>query len=66
MKKNEKDYFKRNMTGDRTDGRNLIDEWSDKMEKNGNRYKFVWNLTDFENLKPNQYDYVLGKFIEYI
>ncbi len=63
MKKTENDYFKRNMTGDRTDGRNLIEEWSKNMKKSGKEYKFVWNLTEFENLKPNQYDHVLGKFI---
>ena len=31
------------------------------MDNRSLKHKFVWNLTDFKNLKPNQYDHVLGK-----
>ena len=46
--------------GDRIDGRNLIKEWEDKMTKNKLTHKYIWNLTDFNQLKPNQYQHVLG------
>jgi alkaline phosphatase len=46
--------------GERIDGRNLIEEWQNKMKSEGRTYKYIWNLTEFENLKPGQYERVLG------
>ena len=59
---NETMDFYEKKTGQRIDGRNLIDEWIKKMESNNLKHKFLWNLTDFQNLKPLQYDHILGIF----
>lgn len=60
MKNTDKDYFENDKTGDRIDNRNLIADWNTKMCKEGKSNKFVWNITDFKNLKSNQYEHVLG------
>lgn len=49
-----------NKSGDRVDNRNLIDEWQEKMQLMNKTHKFVWNINDFKNLKPSEYDHVLG------
>jgi alkaline phosphatase len=46
--------------GDRVDNRNLINEWEKKMEKAGKKHKYVWNIGDFNSLKANEHDHVLG------
>jgi alkaline phosphatase len=46
--------------GDRVDNRNLIDEWKAKMTKANKKHSFVWNINDFNKLKPNEHDHVLG------
>jgi alkaline phosphatase len=56
---NEKDY-QENKFGDRVDNRSLIEEWQTKMQSKNKKYKFVWNRTEFDALKPNQYDHVLA------
>ncbi|CAF1153410.1 unnamed protein product, partial [Brachionus calyciflorus] len=60
MRTQDRDYQESDKYGDRIDNRNLINEWSDKMERLNKTHKFVWNLTDFNSLKPGQYEHVLG------
>ena len=60
MSKNDTDPFNQDLTGDRIDGRNLIDEWEQKMKKLNKKYKYVWNYESFKELKPNQYTNILG------
>lgn len=60
MRKEDRDYHEWNKTGERVDNRNLINDWHEKMELMNKTHKFVWNISDFKNLKPNQYDHVLG------
>ncbi len=43
-------------TGDRIDNRNLIEEWKNK----GKKYKFIWKRNEFDQLKPNQDEHILG------
>ncbi len=59
LKITDKDYFL-NKYGDRKDNRNLIDEWNNIMNSKKLKHKFLWNYTDFQNLRPNQYDHILG------
>ena len=59
MRVTDKDY-KNGKKGDRTDNRNLIDDWNQAMERSKMRHKFIWNLTEFEKLKPNVDDHILG------
>ncbi|RMZ99235.1 alkaline phosphatase-like [Brachionus plicatilis] len=60
LRKEDRDYHEWNKTGERVDNRNLINDWHEKMERMNKTHKFVWNISDFKNLKPNQYDHVLG------
>ncbi len=53
--------FLANKKGSRIDKRNLINDWNSNMENKKLKHKFLWNYTDFMQLKPNQYDHVLGK-----
>jgi alkaline phosphatase len=46
--------------GDRVDGRNLINEWNAKMTAANLTHKYVWNINDFNAVKPNEYEHVLG------
>ncbi|RNA41849.1 alkaline tissue-nonspecific isozyme [Brachionus plicatilis] len=59
LSNNHKDYGS-SFKGDRIDGRNLIEEWQTKMEKQMLKHKFLWNISDFHDLKPNQYMHILG------
>ena len=59
IRNTDQDYLN-GKKGARIDNRNLIDEWNRKMEAQKAKHKFLWNLTEFEQLKPNQYDHVLG------
>lgn len=45
-------------TGERLDGRNLIDEWKDKYPNS----EYVWNKTAFEKIDPEKVDRVMGLF----
>lgn len=47
-------------SGTRRDGRNLVQEWSDRM-KNQKGY-YVWNKKQLLSLNPNNVDYLLGLF----
>ena len=59
---NDQDFSEKNKKGLRIDNRNLINEWNQNMEDKNLKHKFIWNYTDFSQLKPNQYDHVLGDF----
>ncbi|XP_022104179.1 alkaline phosphatase-like [Acanthaster planci] len=48
------------LTGKRTDGRNLIDEWL--AGKDAQTSHFVWNLEQFNNVDPENTEYLLGLF----
>ena len=55
-----------NRFGDRIDGRDLISEWKSKMQSKNLTHSYIWNLEQFKNLKPNQYQHVLGTFIIFL
>ncbi|KAI1890559.1 hypothetical protein AGOR_G00154930 [Albula goreensis] len=47
-------------SGTRKDGRNLVEEWKNRMaDQKGH---FVWNRKDLLSLNPNDVDYLLGLF----
>ncbi|KAK5602760.1 hypothetical protein CRENBAI_026665 [Crenichthys baileyi] len=46
--------------GTRKDGRNLVEEWSNKMKNE--RAHYVWNKKQLLSLNPNNVDYLLGLF----
>ncbi|XP_062317687.1 alkaline phosphatase, tissue-nonspecific isozyme [Osmerus eperlanus] len=47
-------------TGTRKDGRNLVQEWTNRMkDKNG---QYVWNKRQLLSLNPNNVDHILGLF----
>jgi alkaline phosphatase len=56
----DNDYMNRSKMGERKDGRNLISEWQQKMNRSGKAHKFIWNLNDFENLNTKDNEYVMG------
>lgn len=47
-------------SGTRKDGRNLVQEWRDRMEAQKGHY--VWNKKQLLSLNPNNVDYLLGLF----
>ena len=53
--------FQLNATGDRIDGRNLIEEWQDIMKKEKRAHKFIWNASEFRSTDMTKYDNVMGK-----
>jgi alkaline phosphatase len=59
---NESDIYNKTLKGRRVDGRNLVNEWINKMESEKKAYKYLWNATDLLNLDENKYDHVLGLF----
>ncbi|XP_072046901.1 alkaline phosphatase, tissue-nonspecific isozyme-like [Amphiura filiformis] len=46
-------------TGQRTNGRNIINEWMEG--KDTERAKYVWNLEEFNAVDPEDTDYLMGK-----
>ncbi|XP_062402061.1 alkaline phosphatase, tissue-nonspecific isozyme [Sardina pilchardus] len=46
--------------GTRKDGRNLVDEWKERMKEK--RAHYVWNKKELLSLNPNKVDHVLGLF----
>lgn len=62
LRDTDSDYKNAAKKGDRTDNRNLIDEWTDSMRAKDLKHKFLWNLTDFNGLTPYRYDRILGLF----
>ncbi|KAJ8391178.1 hypothetical protein AAFF_G00096070 [Aldrovandia affinis] len=47
-------------SGTRKDGRNLVEEWKNRMTNKRGRY--VWNRKDLLSLNPDNVDYLLGLF----
>ena len=60
LSKSDSDFKDPTKKGDRTDGRNLINEWTEKMKSKNLDHKFLWNLTEFMSLEPYKYDHILG------
>ncbi|XP_038075941.1 alkaline phosphatase-like [Patiria miniata] len=54
------DYEYSALTGQRTDGRNLVDEWL--ASKDAQTSHFVWNLDQFNEVDPENTEYLLGLF----
>ncbi|XP_014669390.1 PREDICTED: alkaline phosphatase-like [Priapulus caudatus] len=48
--------------GKRSDDRNLIDEWTEGMTTNGFNHAYVWNVTQFNDIDPENTEYLLGLF----
>lgn len=48
-------------SGLRTDGRNLIDEWLEERNKDGDA-KFIWHKKQLEEIDIDKTDYILGLF----
>ncbi|KAJ8022223.1 Alkaline phosphatase, tissue-nonspecific isozyme [Holothuria leucospilota] len=46
-------------TGERTDGRNLVDEWK---AKHPNKAAYVWNKEQFDQVDPENIDFLFGLF----
>ena len=47
--------------GDRMDGKNLVNQWTDKMNKTKNKFKYLSTYDEFQKLKPSEnYQYILG------
>jgi len=63
LRNTEQDFVNKKKYGDRVDNRNLIDEWQKKMEKKRLKHKFLWNISEFERLKTEKYDHILGEFL---
>ncbi|XP_022104253.1 alkaline phosphatase, tissue-nonspecific isozyme-like isoform X2 [Acanthaster planci] len=57
---NSSDYEYPLLNGQRTDGRNLIDEWL--ADKDAQTSHFVWNLEQFNNVDPESTEFLLGLF----
>ncbi|XP_022082370.1 alkaline phosphatase-like [Acanthaster planci] len=49
------------LSGIRTDGRNLIDEWKARYRQKGTA-EYVWNQAEFDRVDPWTTDYLLGLF----
>lgn len=47
--------------GLRTDGRNLIDEWQEERNKEGNA-KYIWHKQQLDEIDVDKTDYLLGLF----
>uniref|UniRef100_A0A8C7TAS9 Alkaline phosphatase n=1 Tax=Oncorhynchus mykiss TaxID=8022 RepID=A0A8C7TAS9_ONCMY len=47
--------------GTRKDGRNLVEEWTNRM-KNKVNSQYVWNKRELLSVNPNNVDYILGLF----
>jgi alkaline phosphatase len=61
MPKEQEDVREKGKFGDRIDKRNLIGEWEEKMKREGNKYTYVWNMSDFEQLDASQnHTHILG------
>jgi alkaline phosphatase len=51
-----------NITGNRVDNRNLINEWHENMSKQNKTFKYLWNASEFRKTDFKSYDHVLGLF----
>ena len=50
-------------TGGLRNDENLITKWQDM--KNGQKASYVWNRQGFEDVNPDETDYLLGALLEY-
>ncbi|XP_022104227.1 alkaline phosphatase-like [Acanthaster planci] len=57
---NFSDYEYPQLKGERTDGRNLIEEW--QAAKDTQTSLFVWNLEEFKKVEPEKTEFLLGLF----
>ncbi|XP_041347334.1 alkaline phosphatase, tissue-nonspecific isozyme-like [Gigantopelta aegis] len=46
----------------RSDGRDLIQEWKDNKKAIGKSYRYVWKKVDFDDVRASDTDYLLGLF----
>ena len=60
MLDNETDPEYPTRKGNRKDGRNLINEWKAK-SSGGQKWDYVWNESQFQQLDVNKVDHVLGR-----
>lgn len=61
LRNTDEDYSNKKKFGDRVDNRNLIEEWTKNMQNKKLKHKFFWNISDFETIKSENYDHILGK-----
>ena len=50
----------KNKTGNRQDGRNLVEEWMELHKDENSQY--VWNKEGFDNVDYTEADYLLGEY----
>ncbi|XP_068755641.1 alkaline phosphatase-like isoform X1 [Montipora capricornis] len=58
LHQNQTDPEYSNKTGERLDGKDLIQQWLRKH----NNSKYVWNQTEFDKIDPEKVDHVMGLF----
>ncbi|XP_068755644.1 alkaline phosphatase-like [Montipora capricornis] len=58
LHQNQSDPEYLNKTGERLDGKDLIQQW---LRKHSNS-KYVWNQTEFDKIDPEKVDHVMGLF----
>eukprot|EP00105_Crassostrea_gigas_P001210 XP_011413264.2 PREDICTED: alkaline phosphatase [Crassostrea gigas] len=46
----------------RMDGRNLADDWESIQQGKNNNYRYVWKKQDFDDVDPDEVDFLLGLF----
>nr|XP_039263039.1 alkaline phosphatase-like [Styela clava] len=56
----DEEYSSPGSRGDRRDGKNLIEEWLEN--KIGSSAKYVWNKEQFDDVDPDETDYLMGLF----
>lgn len=54
------DYAGAGRKGSRIDGRNLIDDWENKMKERNLLHKFVWNADGIRSIDASKVDYAFG------
>lgn len=63
LRNEDRDMANSSKFGDRIDNRNLIEEWQAKMKASGLKHKFLWNLTEFNEIRSDggeKYDHIMG------
>lgn len=56
------DFEYPNVTGRRTDGKNLVEMWKNKMASEKKKASFVWKKDEFDQVNPENTDYLFGLF----
>ncbi|XP_065936203.1 alkaline phosphatase, tissue-nonspecific isozyme isoform X2 [Magallana gigas] len=49
----------------RMDGRNLVDDWESIQQGKNNNYRYVWKKQDFDDVDPDEVDFLLGGRIDH-